>query len=158
VGTFAVTVTATDSKGAVSIAVVNITVTAPAIQVFLDPTGSDLNRVAAVDSVLFLRDPFPVVNPANQLNPGLDKNTRVIIFVTDLQLAQGETASSVVVNLTDQNNQSYDVAAEDVRTVPNFSFIQITFRLPSNLPNGTCVLRVTAHGQSSNIGTIRIKS
>jgi PKD repeat protein len=157
-GTYAVTLTASDSKGAVSVAVVQITVTTPAIEVFLDQSGTDLNRAAAVDSVLFLKDPFPVVNPANYLNKSLDKNTRVIIFVTNVQLAQGETASSVVVNLTDQNNQSYDIAAEDVRTVPNLSFTQIIFRLPDNLPNGTCVLKVKAHNQSSNIGTIRIKN
>ena len=157
-GTFAVTLTATDSKGAVSVAVVNITVTAPAIDMFLDPIGSDVTRAAAVDSVLFIRDPFPVVNPANQLNRTSDKNTRVLIFVTNVQLTQGETASAVVVNLTDSNNQSYDITAEDVRAVPNFNFTQITFRLPNNLPNGTCILKVKAHGQSSNIGTIRIQN
>ena len=151
------TLTATDSKGAVSVAVVTITVTPPSMEVFLDSSGPDPNRAAAVDSVLFLRDPFPVVNPANQFGNS-DKNTRVMIFVTNLQLVQGETASAVVVNLIDQNNQSYDITAEDVRTVPNFGFTQVTFRLPNNLPDGTCVLKVKAHGQSSNIGTIRIKN
>jgi len=107
--------------------------------------------------MLFLRDPFPVVNGANLFNSGIDRNTRVIIFVTNLQLTQGETSSSVVVNLIDSNNQIYDIAAADVRAVPGFDFTQVIFRLPDNLPAGTCIIKVKAHGQVSNPGTIRIR-
>ena len=84
-------------------------------------------------------------------------DTRVIIFLTNLQLAQDETSSSIVVNLIDSNNQSYDVAAEDVRSVPGFLFTQVIFRLPDNLPAGACVIRVRAHGQVTNPGTVRIR-
>jgi PKD repeat protein len=157
-GTYAVTVTATDSKGAASAAVVTITVTAPAMQVFLDPSAADVNRAAAVDSLLLVKEPFRVLNPSNALNSASDKNTRVVFFVSNLQLPPGQTASSVVVTLTHQNNQTYDIAAQDLRTVPSQTFTQVTFRLPDNLPDGTCVLKVKANGQSSNIGTIRIKN
>jgi len=75
----------------------------------------------------------------------------------NLQLAQGETASAVVINLMDSNNQSYDLAAEDVRPVPNFPFAQVIFRLPDSLPVGSCMIKVKAHGQNSNVGTIRIR-
>lgn len=112
---------------------------------------------AALDALLFLRDPFPVVNAANLFNVGSDRNTRVLVFVANLQLAQGETASSVVVNLVDSNNQIFDVVAQDPRPVPNFSFTQVTFRLPDNLPAGTCTIKIKAHGQVSNAGTIRIR-
>jgi hypothetical protein len=81
----------------------------------------------------------------------------LVIFVANLQLAQGEPSSAVVVNLVDANNQSYDIAAEDVRPVPNFDFAQVIFRLPDNLPAGTCTIKVKAHGQVSNAGTIRIR-
>jgi hypothetical protein len=124
----------------------------------LDESGPDPNQAAAIDSMLFLRDPFPVVNAANVLNQGTDRNTRLIIFVTNLQLAAGETASSVVVSLLGSNNQSYELAAEDVRAVPNFNFTQVVFRLPDNLAPGTCTIKVKAHAQASNSGTIRIKS
>jgi hypothetical protein len=97
------------------------------------------------------------VNGADLLNLGSDRNTRVIVFVTNLQLAQGETSSSIVVNLIDSNNQSYDVPAEDVRLVPNFDFTQVIFRLPDNLSAGTCTIKIKAHGQVSNTGTIRIR-
>jgi hypothetical protein len=113
--------------------------------------------VAALDAMLLTRDPFPVVNAANVLNKGPDRNTRVILFVMNLQLAQGETASAVVVSLVDANNHSYQVAAEQVQPVTNFPFTEVIFRLPDNLPVGTCTLSVKAHGQISNVGTIRIR-
>jgi hypothetical protein len=81
----------------------------------------------------------------------------LIIFVANLQLAAGESASSVVVNLVDANNQSYDIGAEDVRGVPNFDFTQVVFRLPDNLAAATCTIKVKAHSQVSNAGTIRIR-
>jgi hypothetical protein len=80
----------------------------------------------------------------------------VIIFVADLRLNQGETSSSVVLNLIGSNNQSYDVAAEDMRLVPNSDFAQVTFRLPDNLSAGACTVKVKAHGQFSNSAIIRI--
>jgi hypothetical protein len=118
------------------------------------------NQAAALDSMLLLRDPFPVVNTANLLPRGADPNTRVIVFVNNLRLAEGETpsSSSVMVNLLGSNNQSYDVTAEEVRLVPIFTYAQVVFRLPDNLAPGTYTLKVKAHGQESNPGTIRIRS
>src|SRR5690349_7262367 len=107
------------------------------MQLLLDSTGPAGDQVASLDSLLFLRDPF-VVNSAGLFNSGSDRNTRVIVFVRNLQLAQGETASSVLVNLVDANNQSFDVAAEIVRSVPNSDFVQVIFRLPSSLAAGKC--------------------
>jgi hypothetical protein len=128
----------------------------PQLQLVLDPSGIDPNQAAALDSVLFLRDPFPVIDLADLLNLTLNRNTRVIIWVANLQLAQGEAPSSVVVNLLDGNNQSYDMAAEDVRPVPGFDLTQVTFELPDTLFAGTCTIEVRAHGQFSNHGTVRI--
>lgn len=127
------------------------------LQLILEDSGADPNQAAALDTQLFVRDPFPVVNPQNLLNNTVDRNTRVTIFVTNLVLTQGETASAVVVNIIDANNQSFDIAAEDVRDVPNRAFAQVIFRLPDNLAAGTCRLTVKAHGQISNFATIRIR-
>ena len=115
------------------------------------------DQAVALDSVLFLRDPFPVVNVNQLLNPPVDRNTRVAVFVTNLQLAQGEPASAVVVNLVGSNTVTYDIPAEDVRPVPNSEFVQVTFRLPDTLAPGTCTMRIKAHAQISNAGSIRIK-
>lgn len=129
----------------------------PPIQLMLDTSGPATDQAAALDSLLFLRDPFPVINGANLLNLGTDRNTRVILFVANLQLLQNETSSSVIVNLIDSNNQSYDISAEDVRPIPNFAFTQVSFRLPNNLATGISTVIVKAHGQITNQGTIRIK-
>jgi hypothetical protein len=127
------------------------------LQLLLDTTGPALDQVASLDSIRFLRDPF-VANGSDLLNLGSDRNTRVIVFVRNLQLAQGETASSVLVNLVDANNQSFDVAAEVVRSVPNTDFVQVIFRLPTSLAAGRCVVMVKAHGQTSSTGSIRIRN
>ena len=135
---------------------INATVQPP--QLLLDESGAASNQLAALDSVLFLKDPFPVINSANFLNRSNDPNTRVTLLVMNLQLGQGETSASVVVNLIDTNGHSDDLAAEDVRSVPNSNFMQVTFRLPDNLPAGTCEIKLKAHNQTSNVGTIRIRS
>jgi hypothetical protein len=126
-------------------------------RLMLEQAGPTSSQVVALDSVLFLRDPFPVVNSANLLNPVNDRNTRVLIFVGNVQLAPGESPSAIVVNLVDSNNVTHDIAAENIWSGANADFSQITFRLPDTLPPGTCTVSVKLHGQVSNVGTIRIK-
>jgi hypothetical protein len=130
---------------------------AAAMQIMLEESGPGPNQAAAFDAILFVRDPFPVVNSSNLFSLPGDANTRVLIFVTNLQLAQGETAAAVTVNLIDSLNQTYNIPAQDVRSVPNQAFTQVTFRLPNNLPVGTCQIKVIAHGGASNTATLRIK-
>ncbi len=115
------------------------------------------NNEAAAVNLLLMRDPFDVLNSADWLNAGTDKNTRVILFAGNLQLGQGETASSVVVRLVDSANHIFDVPAEDVRTVPNLSLTQVTFRLPDSILPGSYFVTIKAHGQASNSGIIRIR-
>jgi len=155
-----------DQRGATFSRVVNGTVDIGAVegltgptplQLLLDTSGPAANQVAALDSLIFLRDPFPVFNIDDFLNTSPDKNTRVIVFVRSLQLSTSEPASSVVVSLTDGNNQSSDIAAEDVQPCPGVDFAQVTFRLPNSLPAGTYLLAVKWHAQLSNSGSIRIK-
>ena len=114
--------------------------------------------VAAIDAMLGLRDPFQVINPSDLLTPGSDPNTRVVIFVQNLQLSPGEQSSAVVVNLIDSNNVTFNIPAEDVRIVPGLGFAQVIFRLPNSLAVGSCSLSVSYHGQQINGGTIRIKA
>jgi hypothetical protein len=128
-----------------------------ALELLLDQSGPDLIQAAALDSMLLLRDPFPVVNAVNLMNTGQDRNTRVHLFVRNLQLGAGETAGSVVVRLIDSNNQSYDLPAEAVLPVPATDVTQVTFRLPNALPVGKCIVEVRAQGRSSNSGTFRIR-
>jgi hypothetical protein len=116
----------------------------------------DAGQVVALDSMLHVRDPFPVINQCNQLNRGVDRNTRVVIFVTNFLLGPGEPPSAAVINLIGSNNQSYDIPAEDVRPVAVAPYTQIIFRLPDTLTAGTSTLVVKGHGLTSNLGSIKI--
>jgi alpha-tubulin suppressor-like RCC1 family protein len=125
--------------------------------VFLAQSPPAPNLLAAFDSILGTRDPFLVVNPANLLKNPNDPNTRVIIFVLNLELFVGETPAAVTINLTDANGGVHNLPAEDVRPIPGgLGFAQVTFRLPNNLPAGTCQVKVVAHSLTSNVGAIRI--
>jgi hypothetical protein len=79
------------------------------------------------------------------------------MFVRNLQLAAGESAAAVTVMLVDENNQTIETPAEMVTPVSNTDFVQVVFKLPENLALGKCAVTVKAHGQISNIGTIRIR-
>jgi hypothetical protein len=128
------------------------------LQLLLDDSGPVLDQIAALDSLSFLRDPFPVVNIGDLLNQGSDHNTRVIVFARNLQLSPGETAASVIVNVVDSNSQSFDVFAEQVQSLPNTDLVQVTFRLPNSLAAGNCTIRIKHQLRTSNAGTIRIKA
>jgi len=128
----------------------------PTLQLILEEFSSHPNLAASLDSLLSLRDTFPIQSLATWFFPGSDHNTRVIVYVASLQLNSGESSSAVVVHLIDSNNQTYDVPAEDVRTEPITGFAQVTFRLPDTLSPGDCAVQVKAHGQVSNSAIIRI--
>ena len=122
----------------------------------LEDSGPAPQQASAIDSLLFTRDPFHVKRIAGWFNFPAGQDTLVMIFAQNLRLNQGETSSSVIVNLVDGNNQSFDVPAADVRAVANVDLTQVLFRLPDTLAPGTCKVTIKAHGQTSNMGTIRI--
>ena len=128
------------------------------LQLIFEEFGPAADQAAAFDSFLFTRDPFKVLSIADWFNFGgsADRNTRVVVFVANLTLNQGELPSSVVVNLVDGNNQTHDVPAEDVRAVRDTAFTQVVFRLPDTLASGVCQVTIKAQGRTSNTGTIRI--
>ena len=122
----------------------------------VEDSGPAPQQAAAFESWLFTRDAFHVKTIADWANLPPGQNTLVMIFAQNLRLNQGETAASVIVNLVDANNQNFDVPAADVRAVPNVDLTQVQFRLPDALAPGTCKVTIKAHGQTSNMGTIRI--
>jgi hypothetical protein len=126
------------------------------LELLLEESSPIVNQVAALDALLFVRDPFRVVSvPELFAAAGFDRNTRVMVFVRNVELEPGENPSAVVVRLIGSNGVLVEVFAEDFRPVPNMDFSQVTFRLPNNLPAGTCTILVRSHGRLSNIGTIR---
>src|SRR5262249_25953103 len=48
-----------------------------------DSSGPDVNQLAALDALLFMRDPFPRHSIATWLNLGADQSTRVMIFAAN---------------------------------------------------------------------------
>jgi hypothetical protein len=122
----------------------------------LEDSGPAAQQASAIDSFLFTRDAFPVKRIAGWFNFPAGQNTIVMIFAQNLRLNPGETSANVVVNLVDGNNQTFDVPAADVRAVANVDLTQVLFRLPDTLATGTCKVTIKAHGQTSNMGTIRI--
>ncbi|HKR13626.1 MAG TPA: SBBP repeat-containing protein [Pyrinomonadaceae bacterium] len=120
-----------------------------------DESGPAANQAAAIESHLMLRDPFRIPNVAEWMPIGTDPNTRVTLFVSGLELNQGESANAVGIILIASNGQSFFLGAQDVRAVPNVPFTQVTFRLP-DLPSGECQVSIWAHDHTSNTATIRI--
>ena len=126
------------------------------LELILEESGPAADQAAAVDALLFLRDPFRVAGIPEWFTTESDRNTRVMFFVRGLTLNHGESPSAVIVQLGANNTQFFDVPAEDVRAVPNFEFMQVVVRLPNSLPPGTCTVTIRAHSRTSNPGTIRI--
>ena len=126
------------------------------LQLLLEDSSPNINGVAALDALLFVRDPFKVVSVPEAFAFGTDRNTRVILFVKNLELNPGEPPSAVIVRVVSSTNQVFNIQAEDVRAVPNHDFTQVVFRLPDNLSPGTAVVLVGAHTRLSNTGTLQI--
>jgi len=126
------------------------------ILLVLEESGPAPQQAAALESLIFTRDSFRVKSVVDWFNLPPNQKTLVLIFAQNLRLNQGETASDVIVNLVDGNNQSFDVPAVDVRAMPNTDLTQVVFTLPDALASGTCKVTIKVHGQTSNMGTIRI--
>ena len=127
------------------------------MELVLEDSGPLATQAAAIDALRFVRDPFPVVSvPEAFAAAGFDRNTRVMLFVRNLELNPGENSSAVVVRLIGSNNQVFEVFSEDFRPVPNTDLMQVVFRVPNNLPAGQCNVIVRSHGRFSNVATIRI--
>ena len=108
------------------------------LQMFVDESGPAANQAAALDAILFLRDPF--------------RRTRVMVFAENLDT----NATNVVIALKGADNQTYEIQPEDVRLVPDQEFAQIVFALPESLASGVCTVTIKAQGKVSNTTTIRI--
>ncbi|HEX2270960.1 MAG TPA: hypothetical protein VHH35_15555, partial [Pyrinomonadaceae bacterium] len=126
------------------------------ISLVLEDSSPIVNQAAALDSIFFNRDPFRIVSVPELFASGSDPNTRVMLFVKNLELNPGENSSAVIVRMIGSNNQVFEVPAENFSPVPDTDLMQLVFRLPDNLPPGSCAIFIRSHGRISNLGTIRI--
>lgn len=116
---------------------------------------SSLNALT-LDAVLHTRDPFPL---SNDNYSGTDKRTRLVLFLVDLDLYNGESLSIITAQARDTQQRTYTLPIEDLRKVPDVPWLsQLTVRLPGELAGVTDItLSVSAHGQTSNAAKLRLK-
>jgi len=119
-------------------------------------TEENTDIAIALSSVSALRDPFPLIDP---FNLSTDRQTRITLFATNLDLLPDDTSSAVIAVAEDSLMNVYPLTVESVGKVPGLDwFSQIVVKLPSNLPSGQDVrVSITLHAQTSNKARIRIK-
>ena len=120
----------------------------------ISEAGSD--SAVALDSVTFIRDPFPLTN---LFNFSADHRTRLMLFGMNMQLMAGENSSAVTARAEDASMNVYPLGVEFVGQAPGFdSLTQIVVRLPNNTPTGqTLSISATLRGKTTNKVRVRMQ-
>jgi glucose/arabinose dehydrogenase len=131
-------------------------VPAPVPPVIATEENSDL--AVALDSPTMLRDPFALTNLLN-FTPGTDQQTRLSLFVTNLELLPAENFSAVTAQAQDSNLLVYPLFVEFVGAVPGVPGVsQVVVRLHPNLPaNQSVFVTVSLRNQTSSKARVRLK-
>jgi hypothetical protein len=112
-------------------------------------------RAIAMDSVIMLRDPFPVIT-TNVLSP--DHRTRLSLFAlnVDLQLFGNMTLTAQV----EDSNGVHSLPIEYSGSVPGYNWLtQIVVKLPDELSqNGDVNVSISFKGQASNKVLVGIRA
>jgi uncharacterized repeat protein (TIGR01451 family) len=118
-------------------------------------TEDNTNRAIALSSVSMLREPFHLSDPYNLSS---DQRTRVMLFVSGIDLMPGDNLSTLSVRAEDAENREYQLVVEDVRRVPNFNWIsQVVVELPNSIQaSGDFGITITYRGKSGNKGLLGI--
>jgi probable HAF family extracellular repeat protein len=117
-------------------------------------TEPNSNKAIALDSVTFVRDPFPVVT---EHNFSTDHRTRILLFARYVTLAPGEPAS-VLTAQAEGPDGVYPLTVEHFGPVPGLAGLtQIVVRLPDELDGGDVQVSIALKGTASNKGTVSIK-
>lgn len=115
-------------------------------------THLNSEEAIALNAVTLITDPFSVFT---EHNLGSDKRTRLVLFVTNVNLFSAEDPSLVSV----QTEHGLPFAVEYVGEVPNFRWLtQVKVRLPEELANaGDVGIRMSFRGLTSNRAYITIR-
>lgn len=117
--------------------------------------ATELNsqRAVALDTVLTMRDPFPITNDHYF---GTDKRTRVSLFATNLELKQGLVITAQAV---DPQQTVHQLQVEFVGGLPTFpGFTQIVVKLPDGITiAGDLQITITVRGKTSNVVLVGVK-
>jgi len=106
-------------------------------------------RAIALESTTFLSEPFA---PTSAVPFSQDNRTRVILFASNLNLLQGDTAAAVTADAEDGNHIHYPLTVEYIGSVPGFNWMTaVTVRLNDNLGDvGDVLVGINLHGAISN--------
>ncbi len=139
-----------------SISIPNFTITPDST---LAPTllaEANTTRAVALESVMFVRDPFPFTNA---LNFSSDQRTRIALFAVGLGLMPDEDNSVVTAEAEDSAHKIFPLTIEYVGKVANFDWLtQVNVRLPDGLTTtGDILVSVKLRGGASNKVVIGIR-
>jgi uncharacterized protein (TIGR03437 family) len=139
-----------------SISLPNFTITPNSTSAPTLLTEQNTNRAISLDSVTFVRDPFPLTTTHNF---SLDQHTRITLFAVGLELLAGEDASVVTAQGEDAGHGTYPLNVEYVGKVPGFDWLtQVVIRLPDNvMPLGDLLVGVSLRGAASNKVVVGIR-
>jgi glucose/arabinose dehydrogenase len=129
-----------------------LTVTAPP-PVLVAEENSDI--AVALDSAIFLRDPFPLIN---LFNFSSDHQTRIMLFGNNLELLPNETMTAITAAAEDAQMNAFPLTVEFVgKPLGMDPLTEVIVKLPQNWPVGQNVfVSVTLRGQTSNKVRVRI--
>ena len=119
-------------------------------------TEGNTDSGIVLELATMIRDPFAL---NNLFNFSTDHRTRLMLFVTNLDLAAGENSSAVTARAEDAALNLYPLTVESVGKVPGLDWLtQVVVRLPDNTPAAQPIfLSVTLHGRTSNKVRVRMK-
>lgn len=106
-------------------------------------TEENSQRAVALDTVTFIRDPFPITNAQYF---GVDKRTRVSLFATNLKLTTGLVMTAQAI---DSRQLTHQLQVEFVGALPTFpGFTQIVVKLPDGTIAADLRVTITVRGKN----------
>jgi uncharacterized protein (TIGR03437 family) len=115
-------------------------------------TEENSQRAVALDTVTFIRDPFPITNAQYF---GVDKRTRVSLFATNLKLTTGLVTTAQAI---DSQQLTHQLPVEFVGALPTFpGFTQIVVKLPDGTIAADLRVTITVRGKTSNVALVGVK-
>jgi hypothetical protein len=113
-------------------------------------------RGLVVDSVTFMRDPFPVVTTQNF---SADRHGRIMLFAVNIDLRPGENISIVTAQAEDSTHRIYPLPVESLGKVPGYDWLtQVVVKLPDELGNaGDISVSINVRSATSNKVLVKVK-
>lgn len=119
----------------------------PGVPVLVSEANS--TRAIALDSVLWLREPFQL---SYAYSWGSDRRTRIMLFAMNFDLSPGENASAVTATAQDGSNRVYGLPVEYVGKMPGSEWLtSVVVKLNDEIGDvGDVLVQISYHGVPSN--------